>query len=144
MNEARKEVHDREQVKALALEKMNLVIREFLSELDKRMPHKYQPFLFDPSSMEYFWDTNNLQLYENLDQESTMDVYCVADGAQFIKQFMQRNYNIYRKRDFYFNLAKQIFNTCDKYVNNLAPKQKPEEQKNWLEKHIQTELGRLR
>lgn len=60
MNEARKEVHDREQVKALALEKMNLVIREFLNELDKRMPHKYQPFLFDPSSMEYFWDTNNL------------------------------------------------------------------------------------
>ena len=63
------------------------------------MGHKFQPFLFDPSANDYYWDYSNYYLYYN-PQTTTQTMYCVADGGQYLRAFMQQNYQLYRKYEF--------------------------------------------
>lgn len=78
---------------------MNQVIHEFLRELEGKMGHKFQPFLFDPSAQDYYWDYKNFYLSYN-PPTTNETMYCVADGGSQLRAFMQHNYQLYRKFEF--------------------------------------------
>jgi len=97
---------------------MNKVIGEFTQELNRKIPHSYQIFLYDPTAMEWCWDPINRRLVKDTQIYDVPQYYFVSEGVNEVKKFMIENYKMY-KSDLQYKLLLKIIETCDRHVEEM-------------------------